>query len=623
MRRSVALVRCLLASSGAAALRRALPVYGGLFAAVGLLFGGNGLEASTVVAGAQTPVVRALLWVAWLALVMPTIEALWRTPASYWLRSLPAPRWWHLAVSLALTIVAESPWCVLWAAGGGVVGGAAALGGALAGHALVLARPPGLVGVCWVLGTIAALVWVPDPYLAFGTWPIALVAFRRAWLQAPGRAGARPRAIIGGPRPVALALALLVSLLRGHVAVLLRCGLLFGLAAGAAWLAARTNAQVLLADRLLYACGFMAPVALAAGSAVAGPMLVTEARALWLLRTGEASARTRLVAGTLAAIVVGVGLAVGVGGVLGRVWGLAPAEMVGLLGPMALAGGALAGLATLLARWAAGPGTRGPGRLVGMLLLLMVGVQAVQAWTGAWAPVVWAGVAVLTWLIGHVRAGLEDPRGGAAVLLEMVGIRKRLGSRVILEAVELRCAAGELALVLGENGAGKSTLLRIAAGVIEPDRGEVRVGGVVLEGSAVARAGLGYVPDTADAFPELSVRELIALVTALRRSPPPPDELRERLGLAAVWHQRLRTLSFGQVKRTYLLAALTGSPPLLILDEPSNGLDPAGAAMLAALLHERAAAGDGAVVASNDAAFVALLGGTRHRLAAACLTREA
>ncbi len=618
----MALVRAHLASSGAAALRRALPVYGGLFAAVGLLFGGNGLEATTVVAGAETPVVRALLWIAWLALVMPTIEALWRTPASYWLRSLPAPRWWHLAVLGVLTIAAELPWCVLWSAGGGVVVGAAALGGALAGHALVLARPAGIVGLAWVGGTIAALVWVPDLYLAFGTWPIALVAFRRAWLAAPGRAGARPRAVVAGPRPVALALALLVSLLRGHAAVLLRCGLLFGLAAGAAWLAARTNAQVQLADRLIYACGFMAPVAVATGSAVAGPMLVTEARALWLLRTGEASARTRLASGTGAAIAVGVGLAGVAGAVLGRVWGLAPAEMAELLGPMALAGGALAGLASMVARWAAGQGTRGPGRLVGMLLLLMVGALAVQAWTGAWAPVVWAGGAVMTWLIGHVRAGREDPRGGADVLLEMVGIRKRLGSRVILEGASLRCAAGELALVLGENGAGKSTLLRIAAGVIEPDRGTVRVGGIALEGSAAARAGLGYVPDTADAFPELSVRELIALVTALRGSPPPPEELRERLGLAAVWHQRLRTLSFGQVKRTYLLAALTGSPPLLILDEPSNGLDPEGAAMLAALLHERAAAGDGAVIATNDAAFAALLGGTRHRLAAAQLSRE-
>ena len=203
------------------------------------------------------------------------------------------------------------------------------------------------------------------------------------------------------------------------------------------------------------------------------------------------------------------------------------------------------------------------------------------------------------------------------MLLEMTGIRKRLGGRPILDGVDLTCDAGGLALVLGENGAGKSTLLRIAAGIVEPNAGSVAVGGAPIVGGGVAgRAMVGYAPDTADAFPELSVRELIALVVALRRAEPPAEALRERLGLTEIWNQRLRTLSFGQVKRSYLLAALVGSPPLLILDEPSNGLDPAGAAMLAALLRERAGAGGAALVATNDAGFAALLGGVGQRLVA-------
>jgi ABC-type multidrug transport system ATPase subunit len=201
------------------------------------------------------------------------------------------------------------------------------------------------------------------------------------------------------------------------------------------------------------------------------------------------------------------------------------------------------------------------------------------------------------------------------VLLEMTGIRKRLGGRWILDGVALACGAGGMALVLGENGAGKSTLLRIAAGIVVPDAGRVTVGGAsIVEGGVMGRAQLGYAPDTADAFPELSVRELIALVVALRRAPAPSEALRERLGLTPIWDQRLRTLSFGQVKRSYLLAAMVGSPALLILDEPSNGLDPAGAAMLAALLRERAEAGGAALVATNDAGFAASLGGSRQQL---------
>jgi ABC-type multidrug transport system ATPase subunit len=103
-------------------------------------------------------------------------------------------------------------------------------------------------------------------------------------------------------------------------------------------------------------------------------------------------------------------------------------------------------------------------------------------------------------------------------------------------------------------------------------------------------------------------------VVALRRAPAPDEALRERLGLTAVWHQRLRTLSFGQVKRSYLLCALVGAPPLLVLDEPSNGLDPAGVELLAVVLAERVSQGGAALVATNDAAFATRLGGVVRRI---------
>ena len=616
MRQATALVRAYAATAGSAALRRGLPVYAGMLAVAAQLFGGNGLEARTVVDAAESsPLARALLGATWLLWTAPTLAALWRTPASFWLRSMPLPRAWHLATLLAMSTLAQAPWTALWTAGGGAAAGVAATGAALAGHAVVLARPPGPVGWLWL--ALAAVGWALAPTwsLVFGTWPIVLVASRAAWLAAPARAATRPRAAIFGPGALALALAQLAGLRRGHAPVLLRGALLVALAAAAAWLAVRNNAAD-PATRLHYACGFLAPALLLVGSAASGPLLAAEARASWLLHTSGASARTRLAAATLAVATPGAALGLLAGLALQLLWRPDPAATWGLVAALMLAGASLAALAGLAARRAAGLGARGPGRLVAALLLVFVAAEVSLAQLGSAAPPAWTAVALATWLIGHVRsAGRGRVDAGGVKMLEISGVRKRLGGRWVLDGVDLRCGAGELALVLGANGAGKSTLLRVAAGIVEPEAGAVTVAGAPLRGGGVAaRRALGYAPDTADAFPELSVREVIALVAALKRSPPPPEDLRERLGLAPVWDQRMRTLSFGQVKRGYLLAAWIGPPALLILDEPSNGLDPDGARTLAALLRERADAGGAALVATNDAAFAQLLAGPRHRL---------
>jgi len=611
-------VRALAATSGDAAVRRGLPTYAGLAIAAGLLFGGNGLEPSTVVVGASTSTLaRALLWSAWLLVALPTLDAIWRTPTSFWLRCLPVPRAWHLAVLLGFSLLAEAPWAVLWLFGGGPVAGLSALGGALAAHALLLARPAGLRGPVVAALALAALVVTPPWLLSFGTWPIALVAVRRAWLAAPARGGHHPRSVVHGPALVALALAWLAGLVRGHLALLLRAGLLAALAATAAWLAARNNAVTDLAALRTYASGFFAPVALLAGSALSAPLLAAESRAAWLLAATRTPARTRLAALALAAAVVGTALATGIAAALTAAWALAPADTTRLLADLLLGGAALATLSALIARWTARFGTRAAGRHILAVLLAAILALVLLAILGPAAPLAWSALALTTWLMGHVLSASRpsDPHapGAPAVLLTMTAIRKRLGARLVLDGVDLTCPPGALALVLGANGAGKSTLLRIAAGILEPDAGAVHVAGRPLT-TASARAALGYTPDTADAFPDLSVRELLALVGALKRAAQPPDALRDRLGLAPVWHQRLRTLSFGQVKRTYLLAALVGDPPLLILDEPSNGLDPAGAADLADLLRERAAVGHAALIATNDAAFADRLGGARHHL---------
>lgn len=611
MHPAAALVRALALTSGAAALRRGLPAYLGMFALWGLLFGGNGLSPETVIAGVQTSTpARALLWTAWLVVTAPTIEALWRTRASFWLRSLPAPRAWHVAALLAMSALAHSPWAALWWAGGGAIAGLAGLGGSLVGHAALLGRPDGPRGLA-VLATVAiALAFAPLWTLALATWPIALVLFRAA----PARPARADVGAIAGPAAIALTIALLLELVRGHAPALWRAILLIGLAISAAALAAGNNAVGEPSALLLYACGFFTPAMIAGGSAIAGPMLVSERRAEWLLVVAGASARVRLAAHTLASAGAGAVLGAVAGVVFAGLFSLPPIDGLRTIAAMTVAGGSLTALAGLAARWTAKFGTRGPGRLIALLLIMAVVTIASLMSIGPPAALAWAGAAGLIWLIEHARSGSDvRDEGGGGVLLDMHGVRKRLGLRVVLQDVALRCDRGELVLVLGENGAGKSTLLRIAAGIVEADAGEVRVAGAPIA-SVAARRALGYAPDTSEAFPELSVRELVELVAAIRRAPGREPALRERLGLAAVWRQRMRTLSFGQVKRAYLLAATVGGPPLWLLDEPSNGLDPDGVRLAAELLREHVAAGGGAVVTTNDAGFVAMLDATHARL---------
>jgi len=213
-------------------------------------------------------------------------------------------------------------------------------------------------------------------------------------------------------------------------------------------------------------------------------------------------------------------------------------------------------------------------------------------------------------------------------MLQVAGVTKRLGGRAILDHVSLACAPSEVVVIAGENGAGKSTLLRVISGLVEPDRGEVRIcGATMADGAIDARRHLGYVPDATDVLPDLLVGELMVLVGELKGAPigrrggdhDATAELRATLGLEAVWRQRLATLSFGQRKRACLLAALIGDPWLLVLDEPSNGLDPAGVRLILALIEQRRAAKKGTVLATNDLAFARDVGGARYELRSASL----
>jgi ABC-2 type transport system ATP-binding protein len=207
-------------------------------------------------------------------------------------------------------------------------------------------------------------------------------------------------------------------------------------------------------------------------------------------------------------------------------------------------------------------------------------------------------------------------------MLRVDDVGKTLGGRTLFDHVELRCSPSEVVVLTGENGSGKTTLLRIIAGLIEPSRGNVHICGFSLARDAVrAKSHLGYVPDGLEAVPELTVSEFITLVAALKtksagKRTHEDSVWKDRLGVAQTWSQRLRSLSFGQKKRIALFAALIGAPDLLVLDEPTNGLDPAGVTLIRQLLEERRQNGMMTVLSTNDADFERHLSSCHYHLAA-------
>ncbi|MFI6744127.1 ABC transporter ATP-binding protein [Nonomuraea sp. NPDC050451] len=180
-------------------------------------------------------------------------------------------------------------------------------------------------------------------------------------------------------------------------------------------------------------------------------------------------------------------------------------------------------------------------------------------------------------------------RTTAAPAIEITHLSKHFGDVRAVDDVTLRVPAGQIYALLGLNGAGKTTLIRTLLGMITPTAGTVRVlGADVTGGDRSAWARVGYLVEAAAAYPELTVRENLEVVRRLRHLPGPAvgavGDIIERLALTPYAERRARTLSLGNLQRLALARALLHAPALLILDEPVNGLDPAGVAEIRALL---------------------------------------
>lgn len=191
-----------------------------------------------------------------------------------------------------------------------------------------------------------------------------------------------------------------------------------------------------------------------------------------------------------------------------------------------------------------------------------------------------------------------------APALEVRGAVRRLGARDVLAGVTCDVAAGGLVVLAGVNGAGKSSLLRAIGGRLALDSGSIRIAG--LDALAARRAGrLGVVPQDLALDPHLSVHENLRLWGRLAGLPAAAIEARiadglARAGLADRAGARVETLSGGMRRRVNLLAGVLHAPALLLLDEPTVGLDRDSRGGVYAMLDELRRGGAGVLLVSHD-----------------------
>ena len=174
-------------------------------------------------------------------------------------------------------------------------------------------------------------------------------------------------------------------------------------------------------------------------------------------------------------------------------------------------------------------------------------------------------------------------------IIETENLGKRYGDVAAVDGLSLRVAEGEIYAFLGLNGAGKTTTIRMLLGMIKPTQGSATVlGKHVRLGSREPWAGVGYLVEMPHAYPELTVSENLEVSRRLHpgTASKAVGQIIERLGLAAYADRRAGVLSQGNAQRLGLAKALLHNPKLILLDEPANGLDPAGIVEIRELLLE-------------------------------------
>lgn len=177
-------------------------------------------------------------------------------------------------------------------------------------------------------------------------------------------------------------------------------------------------------------------------------------------------------------------------------------------------------------------------------------------------------------------------------MIELKHVSKYYGSRAGVKDLNLTVPKGQILGFLGPNGAGKTTTMRMITGYLEPSRGNITIAGfdVVSEGRK-ARRRIGYLPETPPVYPDMSVEGFLKFAARIREVPrrevpEAVESVLKRLGLADVRKRLIGKLSKGYKQRVGLAQAIIHNPDVLVLDEPSSGLDPKQITEIRGLIRE-------------------------------------
>ena len=180
------------------------------------------------------------------------------------------------------------------------------------------------------------------------------------------------------------------------------------------------------------------------------------------------------------------------------------------------------------------------------------------------------------------------------------GVSKRYGRCQVLDRLDATIRRGRITALLGANGVGKTTFLKLVLELIRPDSGTIRVDGHLLDGTPDYRARIGYMPQIPRFPAQMTGRGLLNLLTEAREAPGEPDlAMLDLLGVGRAFDQQVGTLSGGTRQKVNAVLTFAFRPELLVLDEPTAGLDPASAGALKAQIWAEREAGHTVLMTSH------------------------